>query len=75
MASVTMMTETSGGMIVEDSLEAALRRKLIRVDNLKRKPVVYDPAGRTEAAVLRSLLENGTWVRPGNDDESGESEK
>ncbi|MFC4812431.1 hypothetical protein [Paenibacillus sp. GCM10023250] len=75
MASVSTMIEMSGGMNVEDSLEAALRRKLIRLENRQRKPVVYDPAGRSEADVLRSLLENGTWVKPEKDDENGEREK
>lgn len=60
---------------MEDSLEAALRRKLIRLENRQRKPVVYDSAGRSEADVLRSLLENGTWVRPGNDIGSNGNEK
>jgi len=58
-------------MNVEESLEAALRRKLIRLENHERKPMVYDPAGRSEADVLRSLLENGTWVRPKKGDEMG----
>ena len=70
-----MMIESSGGMNVEDSLEVTLRRKLIRLENSDRKPAVYDPAGRTEADVLRSLLENGTWARPEKDSERGEREK
>ncbi|MFC5700572.1 hypothetical protein ACFPVX_04690 [Cohnella faecalis] len=75
MEPVTTMTESSGGLDVEDSLEAALRRKLIRLENRERKPAVYDPARRTEADVLRSLLENGIWVRPVKDAESGEREE
>jgi hypothetical protein len=69
------MIESSGGKNVEDSLEAKLRRKLIRLENRERKPVVYDPTGRSETDVIRSFLEKGTWVRPKNDDESDGREK
>ncbi|MFC5404412.1 hypothetical protein [Cohnella soli] len=64
-----------GGTSVGESLKVALSRKLIRLENRERKPVVYDPAGRSETDVLRSLLENGTWVRPGNDTGSDGNEK
>ncbi|WP_219834734.1 hypothetical protein [Paenibacillus sp. R14(2021)] len=75
MEPVTTMIESSGGMNVEDSLEVKLRRQLIHLENRERKRAVYDPAGRTEADVLRSLLENGTWVRPERASESGERER
>lgn len=51
------MIELSGGMNVEESLDVVLRRKLIRLKNREVKPAVVDPAGRSEADVLRSLLE------------------
>lgn len=60
---------------VEESLEATLRRQLIRLENREREPVSFDPTGRTEADVLRSLLEKGTWVSPKKDGESGEHGK